>query len=50
MRKCEDNTEYLSELKSVASGLGISPEYVDHLLEEGFTTDEIEEFIYCGQF
>lgn len=50
MRKCEDNTEYLSELKSVASGFGISPEYVDHLLEEGFTTDEIEEYIYCGQF
>ena len=44
------NNEYVKELKSAASGFGVSPEDIDELLAEGFTTDDIEEFLYCGQF
>ena len=40
--------EYLDELKSVACCYGFSPESVDHLLESGFSTDDIEEFLYEG--
>ena len=40
--------EYLDELKSVACCYGFSPESVDRLLESGFSTDDIEEFLYGG--
>ena len=40
--------EYLDELKSVACRYGFSPESVDRLLESGFSTDDIEEFLYEG--
>lgn len=43
-----DNAEYVSELKSVASGFGYTGDTIDYLLEEGYTTDDIEEFLYCG--
>lgn len=43
-----DNSDYLSDLKSVASFYGIYPEDIDALLVEGMTTDEIEDFLYCG--
>lgn len=41
-----ENEEYLDSLKQIAFFNGISEEYVDYLLEEGFTTDDIEELIY----
>lgn len=37
---------YIADLKTVASHMGISPDEIDHLLQEGFTPDEIEEYIY----
>ena len=40
--------EYLDELRSVACCYGFSPESVDRLLESGFSTDDIEEFLYEG--
>ena len=40
--------EYLDELKSVACYYGFSPESVDRLLESGFSTEDIEEFLYEG--
>ena len=40
--------EYLDELKSVACCYGFSPESVDRLLGSGFSTDDIEEFLYEG--
>lgn len=43
-----DNAEYVSELKSVASGFGYTGDTIDYLLEEGYTTDDIEEILYCG--
>lgn len=42
-----DDEEYLDTLKSIATTYGISENYIDCLLEEGFTTDDIEELIYC---
>lgn len=39
---------YLEELKSVAACYGFAPESIDRLLKSGFTTDEIEEFLYEG--
>ena len=40
--------EYLDELKSVACCYGYSPDAVDRMLASGFTTDEVEEFLYDG--
>ena len=40
--------EYLEELKAVACSYGYTPEAVDHMLESGFTVDEVEEFLYEG--
>ncbi len=40
---------YLDELKSVAARYGYSGKAIDRLLSSGFSTDEIEEFIYCGE-
>ena len=37
---------YLLELKSIASSLGYSGEEIDDMLDEGWTTDEIEEALY----
>ncbi len=39
---------YLDELKSVAACYGYSDKVIDRLLSSGFSTDENEEFIYCG--
>ena len=40
--------DYVEDLKAVASMNGYSPEDIDHLLEQGFMPEEIEEYIYCG--
>lgn len=40
---------YLDEVKSVAASFGYSPESIDKILEQGFTLDDIEELLYCGQ-
>ncbi len=42
------SNDYLADLKAVASSMGIFPEAVDELLEAGFTTEEIEEYLYAG--
>lgn len=44
------SAEHLRELKSVARYFGFRPETIDSLLEDGFTTDDIEEMFYCGSF
>jgi len=41
--------EYLDELKSVAAWYGFSPGYIDSLLADGFTTDDMEEMLYVGE-
>ncbi len=43
------NTQYMDDLKSIASFLGYSPSYVDYLLAEGIDPEEIEDMIYEGE-
>lgn len=40
--------DYLEDLKTIAAFYGYDPEEIDRLLAEGFTTDDIEEMLYCG--
>lgn len=48
MDSCEDD-DYLQTLKSFAGTCGYDESMVDRCLGDGFTTDEIEEFLYCGE-
>ena len=38
---------YADDLKNVAKCHGYDPDTIDELMNEGFTLDEIEEYIYC---
>ena len=38
---------YLDDLKSIAMYSGFYPEEIDRLIADGFTTDDIEEMLYC---
>ena len=40
---------YIAQLKSIASYFGYAPEYIDLLIDDGNSTDEIEEMLYCGE-
>lgn len=40
---------YLEEIKSVASSFGYAPEDIDRLAAMGFSPEELEEFLYCGE-
>lgn len=42
--------ESVRVLKSIAATFGYTDEMIDRLLERGFTTDEVEEWLYCGVF
>ena len=42
--------EHLSLLKSVAKSFGFTSEMIDRLLDQGFTTMEIEELLYDGGY
>ena len=39
--------DYIKTLKRIANIYGYDNDFVDELLAEGFSTDEIEDFIYC---
>ena len=39
--------DYIDDIKSVAQYNGYSSDDIDHLVNEGFTPEEIEEYIYC---
>lgn len=41
--------EYIQQLKAVANSCGYTPGAVDRMLQHGFTPEEIEEFLYCGE-
>lgn len=43
------SSDYTRALKSVAEFYGISPDQIDRLLDEGFTHEEIEEYLYSGE-
>lgn len=38
---------YIDDLKEVAKSYGYSPNAIDELLEQGFSPEEVEEYIYC---
>lgn len=40
--------DYLNDLKAIAACHGLFPEDVDKLLADGFTAEDIEEYLYCG--
>ncbi len=40
--------DYIRSLKSVAGAYGITPDQIDCLLDEGYTGEEIEDYLYCG--
>ncbi len=40
---------YLNELKSVAPAFGYTPDQIDALAAEGFSPEELEDFLYCGE-
>ena len=40
---------YLDEVKSVAASFGYTPEDIDRLTAHGFSPEELEEFLYCGE-
>lgn len=40
---------YLEEVKSVASAFGYTLEAIDRLVAMEFSTEELEEFLYCGE-
>lgn len=44
----EDQEDYLNDLKAVAACHGLFPEDVDKLLADGYTTEDIEDYLYCG--
>lgn len=46
-RRIQD--DYIQDLKSVAGAYGLSPDQIDRLLDSGYTLEEIEEFLYCGE-
>lgn len=45
-KRVEDH--YLEDLEAIAMCYGIYPDEIDKLLADGFSTDEIEELLYCG--
>ena len=42
--------EYLEMLKTEAEYCGYSPVLIDSLLADGFSTDDIEDMLYCGAY
>lgn len=41
------NKSYIDDLKSIAKGFGYDEDSIDALLSDGFSPEEIEEYIYC---
>lgn len=41
--------EYLTELRAVAASFGYAPEDIDMLLQQGFSPEDVEDFLYCGE-
>ena len=40
---------YIQSLRSMASTFGYRPECIEGLLQDGFTLDEVEDMLYCGE-
>lgn len=48
-RKSSITRSYLEEVKSVAPAFGYAPEEIDRLAGLGFSPEELEDFLYCGE-
>ena len=48
-RTYDEEEAYLEELRTTASWCGYDSKWIDDCLTEGFSLDEIEEFLYCGE-
>lgn len=48
-RTYDEDEAYLEELRTTASWCGYDRKWIDDCLAEGFSLDEIEEFLYCGE-
>lgn len=49
LRASPGSGDYLEEVKSVAAAFGYAPEEIDRLAKLGFSAEELEEFLYCGE-
>ena len=47
--KTVEADSYMKEIKAVASAFGYTPEAIDRLAAMGFSAEELEEFLYCGE-
>lgn len=47
---CLPEPRYLEQLKSVAASFGYTAKQIDQLLLEGWSTDEIEDALYCYDY
>lgn len=45
----KSQTQHAQALRSVAGAFGLTPQEIDQLLQEGFTEQEIEDYLYCGE-
>lgn len=45
----ETDETYVEELKSVASSFGYMPDDITTLCKQGFSPEEIEDWLYCGE-
>lgn len=43
------DNDYLNEIKEVAASFGYAPDSIDTLAQQGFSPEELEEFLYCGE-
>lgn len=49
LRSSLASKSYLEEIKSVAPAFGYAPEEIDQLAEMGFSPEELEDYLYCGE-
>lgn len=42
--------EYIRAMRTVAIFHGFEPDYIDSLLEDGYTIGDLEDMIYCGRY
>lgn len=47
--KTAEADSHMDEIKVVASAFGYTPEAIDRLADMGFSAEEVEEFLYCGE-
>lgn len=49
IRRNPKSCDHVQAIKSVAGAFGLSGQDIDALLQDGFTAEEIEDYLYCGE-